>query len=106
MQQLQDIDPVRAAPAAQVAADQPLIARFKRLRSSLIINAHMTVLISPGHEPLKCPFRGLRSFCIFEKSGKTETTVEPLACRRSVSFLLPSQAAPNLTASRHNIVVI
>ena len=30
--------------------------------------------ISPGHEPEKSLLRGLRFFCIFEKSGKNEAT--------------------------------
>ena len=56
---------------------------------------------SPGHEPQKVSYEAF-VFSVFSRNRKK---TKPLTWR-SVSSLLPSQAAPNLTASRHNLVAI
>ena len=56
--------------------------------SGLVALLGLIVPVSPGHEPQKSLLRGLRFFCIFEKSGKNEATDLASAVRGSTIAII------------------
>ena len=52
-------------------------------------------LDSPGHEPQKSLLRGLRYFCIFEKSGINEATDLAVSQLRDFTIAIISAHVPN-----------
>ena len=53
-------------------------------------------MISPGHEPEKSLLRGLRFFCIFEKSGINKATDLAVSQLRGSTIAIISADVPSL----------